>query len=129
MKNKGCLATILAILAIILFLPFVIIGGFIYLMVKLYKSGNFDTIAFKTNEVLKKSYFKISKKEMNRNVFSPKSFTITFTILLFLIIGSFADSTKLAVDSTVTVSQSKSTTKNTTSTKISTDNKEENSTG
>ncbi|WP_319023740.1 ComEC/Rec2 family competence protein [Paraclostridium bifermentans] len=131
MKNKGCLTTILTIVAIILFLPFAIIGGFIYLMVKLYKTGKFDAITFKTNELLKKAYFKISKKEMNRNVFSPKSFTITFTILLFLIIGSFADSTKLAVDSTVTVSQSESATKNTSSnsTTVSSNNKEETPTG
>lgn len=131
MKNRGCLTTVLTILAIILFLPFAIIGGFIYLMVKLYKTGKFDAVTFKTNELLKKAYLKISKKEMNRNIFSPKSFTITFTILLFLIIGSFADSTKLAVDSTVTVSQSESTAKNTTSnsTTVGTNNNEENLTG
>ncbi|WP_195945933.1 hypothetical protein [Paraclostridium bifermentans] len=51
MKNKGYLTTILAILAIILFFPFAIMGGFIYLMVKLYKSGKFNTITFKTNEL------------------------------------------------------------------------------
>lgn len=135
MKNKGCLTTILTIVAIILFLPFAIIGGFIYLMVKLYKAGKFDTITFKTNELLKKVYFKISKKEMNRNVFSPKSFTITFTILLFLIIGSFADSTQSTVDTntndTISVSKPESTTKNNSSnsTTVSSNNKEENSTG
>lgn len=132
MKNKGCLTTILKIVAIILFLPFVIVG---YPMMRLYKAGKFDNLTFKTNELLKKAYFKVSKKEMNRNVFSPKSFTITFTILLFLIIGSFADSTQPTVDTntndTVAVSKSESTTKNTSSnsTTVSSNNKEENSTG
>lgn len=135
MKNRGCLSTILTILAIILFLPFAIIGGFIYLMVKLYKAGKFDAITFKTNELLKKTYFKISKKDMNRNIFSPKSFTITFTILLFLIIGSFTDSTQSTFDTNtnnaVEVSKSESATKNATSnsTTVSTNNNEEILTG
>lgn len=135
MKNKGSLTTMLKIIAIILFLPFAIIGGFIYLIVKLYKAGKFDTITFKTNELLKKAYFKISKKELNKNIFSPKSFTITFTILLFLIIGSFADLTQSTVDTNTNdiaaISQTESTTKNTNSnsTTVSTNNKEENSSG
>lgn len=132
MKNKGCLMTILKIVAIILFLPFVIVG---YPMMRLYKAGKFDNLTFKTNELLKRAYFKVSKKEMNRNVFSPKSFTITFTILLFLIIGSFADSTQSTVDTntndSIAVSKSESTTKNTSSNSntVSSNNKEENSTG
>lgn len=132
MKNKGCLMTILKIVAIILFLPFVIVG---YPMMRLYKAGKFDNLTFKTNELLKRAYFKVSKKEMNRNVFSPKSFTITFTILLFLIIGSFADSTQSTVDTntndSIAVSKSESTTKNTSSNSnaVSSNNKKENSTG
>ncbi|WP_195945932.1 hypothetical protein [Paraclostridium bifermentans] len=71
---------------------------------------------------------------MNRNVFSPKSFTIAFTILLFLIISSFSDSTQSTVDTntndTVSVSKPESTTKNTSSnsTTVSSNDKEENST-
>ena len=97
MKKKGCLIALVIIFAIIYFLPLAILGGFIYFIVKLYKSGKFDNITFKTNELLKKIYFKISKKDMKRNVFSPKSFTITFTIVLLLILGSFANANQSTV--------------------------------
>ena len=133
MKNRGCLATIIGIIAIILFLPFAIIGGIIYLIVRLYKAGKFDNITAKTNALIKRVYFKISKKDLNKNIFSPKSFTVTFTIVSFLLIGLFAESSQSTVNTTdtVAVSQSESTTKNTNSnsTTVSTDNKKDNSTG
>lgn len=111
MKNKGCLTTILGLIAIILFLPFAIIGGIIYLIVRSYKAGKFDNITSKTNILIKNGYFKLSKKELNKNIFSPKSFTITFSILFFLIIGAFAESTQSTVDtiSNETVAISKKT--------------------
>ncbi len=124
MKNKGCLSLFLSIIAIILFLPFFIIGGFIYLMIRLYKAGKFDNLTFKTNELLKKIYFKISKKETNRNIFTPKSFTITLTILIFLVIGAFGDSATSSGNNTNTVasSQSETTSNNSSSDTVSTSN-------
>lgn len=111
MKNKGCLNLFIWLIAILFLLPFAIIGGFIYLMVRLYKGGKFDNITNKVNDLIKNIYFKISKKELNKNIFSPKSFTITFTIFIVLFIGSFGNSntTEIKNENSVVSSNSIST--------------------
>lgn len=91
MKKGGCLSTIIKLFfGLILFsliLPVAIIGGIIYLMVTLYKKGKFDSVTEKTNVLISNLYNKIFKKTLNKPVFSPKSFTIVTTIIIFLFIG------------------------------------------
>lgn len=62
MKNKGCLTTILKLIAIILFFPLAIVWEIIYLIIQSYKGGKFDNITDKTNVLIKKYTLKFQRK-------------------------------------------------------------------
>ncbi len=96
-RNGGCIGAIATLTIGMIALGFIItmfvvilgvaiLGGFIYLMYWLYKTGKFDNITSKTNELISKIYTKLFKKELEKNIFTSKSFACVVTVL---VLGGF----------------------------------------